>query len=72
MFFTRRASPCMPSMPAAVAGNKVIVQTLPDKTKFVTLDGVERELSSSDLMICNENEGMCIAGVFGGLQVGSN
>ncbi|HWR75427.1 MAG TPA: phenylalanine--tRNA ligase subunit beta [Bacteroidales bacterium] len=55
---------------SAIAGNKVIVQTLPDKTKFVTLDGVERELSSSDLMICNEAEGMCIAGVFGGLRSG--
>lgn len=55
---------------SAIAGNKVIVQTLPDKTKFVTLDGVERELLSSDLMICNEKEGMCIAGVFGGLRSG--
>ncbi len=55
---------------SAIEGNKVIVQTLPDKTKFVTLDGVERELSSSDLMICNEKEGMCIAGVFGGLRSG--
>jgi phenylalanyl-tRNA synthetase beta chain len=55
---------------AAIAGNKVIVQTLPEKTKFVTLDGVERVLSSTDLMICNEKEGMCIAGVFGGLRSG--
>ncbi len=55
---------------SAIEGNKVIVQTLPEKTKFVTLDGVERELSSSDLMICNEKEGMCIAGVFGGLRSG--
>jgi phenylalanyl-tRNA synthetase beta chain len=55
---------------AAISGNKVVVRTLPDKTKFVTLDGVERELSSSDLMICNEKEGMCIAGVFGGLKSG--
>lgn len=54
----------------AITGNKVVVKTLPDKTKFVTLDGVERELSSSDLMICNEKEGMCIAGVFGGLKSG--
>jgi phenylalanyl-tRNA synthetase beta chain len=54
----------------AITGNRVIVQTLPDKTKFVTLDGIERELSSSDLMICNEAEGMCIAGVFGGQQSG--
>ncbi len=55
---------------SAITGSKVIVQTLPDKTKFVTLDGIERELSSSDLMICNEKEGMCIAGVFGGLRSG--
>lgn len=55
---------------AAIAGNRVIVKTLPDRTKFVTLDSVERELSSSDLMICNEEEGMCIAGVFGGEKSG--
>lgn len=55
---------------SAIAGNKVIVKTLPDKTKFVTLDGAERELSSDDLMICNANGGMCIAGVFGGLASG--
>lgn len=55
---------------AAITGNKVIVKKLPDKTKFVTLDGIGRELSSSDLMICNEEEGMCIAGVFGGQKSG--
>jgi len=55
---------------AAISGNRVIVKMLPDKTKFVTLDGVERELASSDLMICNEEEGMCIAGVFGGEKSG--
>lgn len=55
---------------AAITGNKVVVKTLPDKTKFTTLDGIERELSSSDLMICNEKEGMCIAGVFGGQKSG--
>lgn len=55
---------------AAVNGNKVVVKHLPDKTKFVTLDGNERELSSADLMICNESEGMCIAGVYGGLKSG--
>jgi len=54
----------------AITGNRIIVRTLPDKTKFVTLDGIERELSSSDLMICNEAEGMCIAGVFGGQKSG--
>jgi phenylalanyl-tRNA synthetase beta chain len=53
-----------------VAGNKVIIRNLPEKTKFVTLDGLERELSARDLMICNEKEGMCIAGVFGGAGSG--
>ncbi len=54
----------------AIAQNSVVVKTLPEKTKFVTLDGIERELSSADLMICNPEEGMCIAGVFGGLKSG--
>ncbi len=53
-----------------VAGNTVKVKTLADKTKFTTLDGMERELSSEDLMICNANEGMCIGGVFGGQKSG--
>jgi phenylalanyl-tRNA synthetase beta chain len=53
-----------------ITGNKVVVKTLENKTKFITLDGKERELDSQDLMICNSNEGMCIAGVFGGLQSG--
>ena len=53
-----------------VLGNKVIVKTLKEKTKFTTLDEVERELSSEDLMICNNSEAMCIAGVFGGLDSG--
>jgi len=53
-----------------VDGKKVIIKNLPEKTKFVTLDGVERTLSGKDLMICNTNEGMCIAGVFGGIKSG--
>jgi phenylalanyl-tRNA synthetase beta chain len=53
-----------------ISGKKVIVRNLPDKTKFTTLDEVERSLSSRDLMICNESEGMCIAGVFGGIRSG--
>jgi phenylalanyl-tRNA synthetase beta chain len=53
-----------------VTGNKVIIKTLPDKTKFTTLDNTERVLSARDLMICNEKEGMCIAGVFGGANSG--
>ncbi len=54
----------------AVAGKRVVVKTLPANTPFVTLDGVERMLHSDDLMICNEKEGMCIAGVFGGAKSG--
>lgn len=53
-----------------IAGNKLIVGQLPEKTKFKTLDGNERQLSDKDLMICNEKEGMCIAGIFGGLESG--
>ncbi len=55
---------------ADVVGKKVIVKTLPEGTPFTTLDGVERKLSERDLMICNENGPMCIAGVFGGLDSG--
>ncbi len=55
---------------AAITGNTVRVMHPEDKTKFITLDGVERTLASSDLMICNREEGMCIAGVFGGLKSG--
>ncbi len=54
-----------------VKGSKVIVKTLASGTKFTTLDGVERELHEEDLMICNGNEDpMCIAGVFGGIDSG--
>ena len=53
-----------------IKGNKVIVKTLPQDTTFVTLDGVERKLNSEDLMICNTEEPMCMAGVFGGLDSG--
>ncbi|MGL5562720.1 MAG: phenylalanine--tRNA ligase subunit beta [Tannerellaceae bacterium] len=53
-----------------IKGDKVIVRTLSAGTKFVTLDEVERTLDSNDLMICNAEEGMCIAGVFGGLHSG--
>jgi len=54
-----------------IKGGKVIVRTLPEGSSFTTLDGVERKLSDRDLMICNEEEGMCIAGVFGGLDSGT-
>lgn len=48
----------------------VIVKTLEKGSKFVTLDEQERELDENDLMICNPEEGMCIAGVFGGAKSG--
>jgi phenylalanyl-tRNA synthetase beta chain len=53
-----------------ITGKKVIVKTLPSGTKFKTLDDKERSLSSADLMICNTEEPMCIAGVFGGIKSG--
>ena len=53
-----------------IIDNKVIVKTLPEGARFITLDGVERELSANDLMICNQEGGMCIGGVFGGLHSG--
>ncbi|MCU7547964.1 phenylalanine--tRNA ligase subunit beta [Chitinophagaceae bacterium LB-8] len=53
-----------------IKGSKVVVNTLPEGTPFVTLDEKERKLSSEDLMICDAEEGMCIAGVFGGLHSG--
>ena len=54
-----------------IKGGEVVVKTLPEGTPFVTLDGVERKLNERDLMICNKEEAMCIAGVFGGLDSGS-
>ncbi len=54
-----------------IKGNAVIIKTLAEGTIFTTLDEKERKLSASDLMICNgNNEGMCIAGVFGGIESG--
>jgi phenylalanyl-tRNA synthetase beta chain len=53
-----------------IKGNKVDVKTLSSKTKFITLDETDRVLDKNDLMICNGNEAMCIAGVFGGLDHG--
>jgi phenylalanyl-tRNA synthetase beta chain len=55
-----------------VKGNKVTVKTLESGTKFTTLDGVERELHEDDLMICNNEGPMCIAGVLGGLDSAVN
>ena len=53
-----------------IKGGKVIVKKCAEGTPFVTLDGVERKLGAEDLMICNAEEPMCIAGVFGGIQSG--
>jgi len=54
-----------------VKGNQILVKNLAEGSSFTTLDEKERKLSSEDLMICNgESEGMCIAGVFGGITSG--
>lgn len=53
-----------------ISGNKIIVKTLETGTKFTTLDEVERELHEDDLMICDAEKPLCIAGVFGGLKSG--
>ncbi|MBE6306567.1 MAG: phenylalanine--tRNA ligase subunit beta [Bacteroidales bacterium] len=53
-----------------IKGGKVVVRTAVEGSKFVTLDEVERTLTAQDLMICNAEEPMCIAGVFGGLKSG--
>jgi len=55
-----------------IDGDQVIVKTLADGSSFTTLDKQDRKLSNEDLMICNAKEGMCIAGVFGGLKSGVN
>ena len=54
-----------------VAGHKIVVTTQPEGTKFITLDGDEHSLSERDLSICNANEAMCIAGIFGGKGSGT-
>jgi len=54
----------------AITGKKIIVKNLPADTAFITLDNKERKLSADDLMICNAEEPMCIAGVFGGIKSG--
>ena len=53
-----------------ITGNKIIVKTVAAGTTFITLDGKERELTTNDLMVCNAQEPMCIAGVFGGKHSG--
>ncbi len=54
----------------SISGNKVLVKKLAENTVFRTLDDVDRKLSADDLMICNADEPMCIAGVFGGISSG--
>ena len=54
-----------------IKGGKVVVKTMPEGTPFVTLDGEEHKLSDRDLAICNVEEPMCIAGVFGGKGSGT-
>jgi len=53
-----------------ISGKKIIVKTLEAGTKFITLDGVERTLHKDDLMICDTEKPLCIAGVFGGKNSG--
>ena len=53
-----------------ISGAKVIAQNLKEGSKFITLDDVERKMHSEDLMICDANKPMCIAGVFGGANSG--
>ena len=55
---------------AKIAGGRIQVRTMPADTPFTTLDGIERTLTSDDLMICDAEKPMCIGGVFGGLDSG--
>lgn len=54
-----------------VKGNRIVVKTMPEGTPFITLDGEEHKLSERDLAICNAEDPMCIAGVFGGKGSGT-
>src|SRR5690606_24262609 len=53
-----------------IKGNKILVKNLPAGTKFITLDGVERTLHEEDLLICDEYQPLCLAGVLGGQHSG--
>ena len=53
-----------------IKGKCVVVRTMPEGSRFLTLDEVERTLSRDDLMICDEKDGMCIGGIFGGMHSG--
>jgi phenylalanyl-tRNA synthetase beta chain len=54
----------------ALTSKKVVIKNLPEGTVFKTLDEVDRKLGAQDLMICNDDEPVCIAGVFGGIKSG--
>jgi len=53
-----------------ITGKKINIKTVKSGTKFITLDGVERSLHEEDLMICDQDKPLCIAGVFGGENSG--
>lgn len=53
-----------------IEGNTILVKKLPQNTHFVTLDGIERKLSANDLMICDTQKPLALAGIFGGLHSG--
>src|SRR5690606_35650997 len=55
---------------AKIEGSKIHVKTVAAGTKFITLDGIERELHEDDLMICDAEKPMCLAGIFGGIHSG--
>ena len=55
---------------ASKINGNIIVDTVPSGTKFTTLDGIERSLNDEDIMICDSQGPLCIAGVFGGLNSG--
>lgn len=55
---------------ASQINGKIQVKTVSSGTKFITLDGIERTLHEEDIMICDDNEPLCIAGVFGGKNSG--
>ena len=53
-----------------ITSKKIVIKNLADKTKFTTLDDAKREISAADLMVCDDSEPMCFAGVFGGSNSG--
>lgn len=55
---------------AKISGNKIVVKSAENETKFITLDGVERTLKGNELMVCNDSFAMCMAGIYGGADSG--